>query len=214
MVKEILMSLIIFDCDGVLRSVSWEAMYAAYLAISDHISRDPADFWSDVHDFRKWHNNDWHFNLERMGVPRGTDYSVISKMFHEIYDPSIYKFHWVEEVLETLSKKHTLAVLSAAKSDSVKGSLDVSVRHFSCIKGVEHVKNIKPHPEGINQIMYEMNFDMHKTVMIGDSHADIEAGKNAGVMTIGVTWGMTEAEDMESLRPDLLCHDPLQLKSL
>ena len=206
--------LIIFDCDGVLRSVSWEAMYEAYLVIANYVNKDPADFWSDAHDFKIWHNNDWHFNLERMGIPKGSDYSVISKMFHEIYDPRVYKFHWVEDILKCLSQRHTLAILSAAKAGSVRNSLDVSVNYFMCIKGVEHVEKIKPHPEGIHLIMDEAGASADESLMIGDSHVDILAGKDAGVKTAGVTWGMEEADDLEKLDPDFLFHNPQQLKLL
>ena len=207
--------LIIFDCDGVLRSVSWEAMYEAYLAISNHIERDPADFWQSVSDFKKWHDNDWHFNLERMGVRKGTDYTPISQIFHDIYDPCIVKFLWVEEVLEHLAQKqHTLAVLSGAKSHSVCASLEASVSYFATIKGADHVKKIKPDPEGIHLIMNELGASASDTVMIGDSHADIAAGKLAGVKTVGVTWGMADLSEMQDLRPDHIFDDPMHLKSL
>lgn len=204
--------LVIFDCDGVLRSVSWDSMFAAYPAIAEHIKKNPTELWSDIQNFRKWFSNDWHFNLERMGMPKGSDYSIINKIFHEIYDAGIYKFHWVEETLESLSQRHVLAVLSSSNSFSVERSLDVSARHFSCIKGVEHVKNMKPHPEGINLIVREVGARANDTIMIGDSDADILAGKNARVKTIGVTWGMLEMEDMKKLEPDFIFHDPVQLK--
>lgn len=207
--------LIIFDCDGVLRSVSWEVMYEAYLATAKYINRDPADFWLNASDFRKWHDNDWHYNFERMGIPRGSDYLPLTLLFHEIYDPSIIKFHWVEEVLISLAKKgHTLAVLSGAKFQSVHSSLGESVNHFATIKGADHVKNLKPHPEGIHLIMEELGMTGAEVVMIGDSQADIVAGKEAGVLTVGVTWGMADLETMEQLMPDYIFHDPQQLKSL
>ena len=37
--------LVIFDCDGVLRSVSWEALYEAYLEICKFINKNPSDFF-------------------------------------------------------------------------------------------------------------------------------------------------------------------------
>ena len=207
--------LIIFDCDGVLRSVSWEAMYEAYLAISKHIKREPTEFWQGLSDFRKWHNNDWHYNLARMGVASKTDYPPIGKIFHDIYDPCIFKFSWVEEVLEHLAQKqHTLAVLSGAYASSVIESLDEVTSYFVTIKGHEHVQKIKPDPEGIHLIMNELGASPIDTIMIGDSHADIVAGKLAGVMTVGVTWGMTDFEEMKELEPDHIFDDHMHLKSL
>ncbi|MEI8361232.1 MAG: HAD family hydrolase [bacterium] len=207
--------LIIFDCDGVLRSVSWAAMYEAYLAISNHIKRDPSEFWQSDGDFRKWHNNDWHYNLERMGIPQGSNYSVINRIFHDIYDLYIVKFSWVEEVLEHLTqKRHILAVLSGAKVHSVFDSLAASVNYFATIKGADHVQRIKPDPEGLYVIMNELSIGAIDTIMIGDSHADIVAGKLAGVKTVGVTWGMADFQEMQRLQPDYIFDDPMSLKLL
>lgn len=206
--------LIIFDCDGVLRSVSWDAMYEAYLAISEYINKDPTNFWKNATDFRRWHDNDWHYNLERMGATKKNDYSVISQIFHDIYDPCIIKFSWVEEVLAYLAQKqHVLTILSGAKFNSVCASLDTSVNYFSIIKGSDQVRKIKPNPEGIDLIMDETGVGVADTVMIGDSEADILAGKNAGVRTVGVTWGMSNLATMKKLQPDYIFQDPMQLKS-
>jgi len=205
--------LIIFDCDGVLRSASLEAMYTAYLAIAKYLEKDPADFWQDLDEFKKWHNNDWHYNLQRMGVPLGSNYLPFNKIFHDIYDPCIVRFPWVEEVLEHLSQNHTLTVLSGAKYSSVFETLKSTANYFVTIKGSDHVRKIKPDPEGIHLIMDEIGFDANDTVMIGDSEADILAGKRAGVMTVGVTWGMTDRKEMQELAPDHIFHDPMQLKS-
>jgi len=189
-------------------------MYAAYLAIADHINKDPAVFWQGVNDFRSWHNNDWHHNFERMGIARNVDYRPMVQIFHDIYDPSIAKFSWVEEILDHLAQKqHVLAVLSGAKSNSVRATLESSLGHFSAILGSDHVEKIKPDPEGIHLIMDKIGICADDTVMIGDSDADILAGKNAGVKTAGVTWGMADLEEIEKLHPDFIFHDPMELKA-
>jgi HAD superfamily hydrolase (TIGR01549 family) len=206
--------LIIFDCDGVLRSVCWQAIYEAYLAIAEHLNCNPSDFWTNAETFRAWHNNDWHFNLERMGMPRRSDYSQITTIFHDIYDSKVQKFDWVEEVLSDLAPRHNLAVLSSAKSSSVRYSLNHSARHFDHIVGLDNVKNIKPHPEGIRLIMSLCKASAKDTIMVGDSEADVSAGKNAGVMTLGVTWGTSDFEEMKKLDPDLLFSEPAELKNL
>lgn len=129
--------LLIFDCDGVLRSVSWQALHEAYIAISLHLGRNPWDFFSGFTGFKKWFDSDWQKNLERMGVPRSSDTSEINRIFHEIYDPYIRTFPWVKRTLSELSQRHVNAVLSASSFKSVRESLDGSSKHISVIIGLE-----------------------------------------------------------------------------
>lgn len=203
--------LIIFDCDGVLRSVSWEGMHAAYVAIAKHLEVDSAWFWTDTEEYRKWHNNDWHFNLERMGLPRGSDYTAINRIFHAVYDPFITKFPWVDELLVQLKPEHELAVFSSASSSSLYRTLSSVAGYFSCIVGADNVVNVKPHPEGIHLIMKKTSACPDETIMVGDSCSDILAGKKADVKTVGVAWGMTEASELKKYQPDFLFHEPEQL---
>ncbi|MFC1645473.1 HAD family hydrolase [Patescibacteria group bacterium] len=206
--------LMIFDCDGVLRSISWEGMYVAYLHIARYANKNPYDFWLNIEEFKRWCGNDWQFNLKRMGIVNKSEYPIIAKMFHEIYDPCIYTFPWVKDVLMHLSEKHTLTILSSSDSLSVRKSLEESARYVSFIKGFDDVKSIKPNPEGIHSIMNDTGFDASSSSIIGDSNADILAGKNAGIKTIGVTWGVTGAKEMKGLNPDFVINNPQHLKEL
>lgn len=52
------------------------------------------------------------------------------------------------------------------------------------------VHNPKPDPEGIQKILTEFSLTPREAVMVGDTEADMGAGKNAGVaIVIGVTHG-------------------------
>ena len=51
---------------------------------------------------------------------------------------------------------------------------------------VEDVKNPKPHPEGIQKAMAHFESKPSETIMVGDMPVDIEAGKAAGVITVGL----------------------------
>ena len=50
----------------------------------------------------------------------------------------------------------------------------------------------KPHPSMIERAMQEAEIAADNTVIIGDTTFDIEMGRNAGVRTIGVSWGYHE----------------------
>lgn len=205
--------LIIFDCDGVLRSFSWEAVYESYQAIAKHLGREPQDFWCNYDDFMQWVDFiEWNRNLQRMGVPLGSDYSEIRSIFHGVYDQRIGIFHWAPEILDELAGRHELAVLSSSTAYSLNNSLEFLSEYFSHIIASDHVTNIKPDPEGINLIMNEVGAKPSETLMIGDAWVDIMAGKNAGVKTAGVSWGMTNTKDLLKYNPDFISEDPQRLR--
>lgn len=206
--------LIIFDCDGVLRSVSWQALHEAYKAIAVYLHMNPKDLWEDVCFFRKWLDPDWRVNLERMGIPREREVSEINNIFHTIYDPHIRIFPWVKNIIEELSFKYDLAVLSTSLSSSVSRSLDGLAGYFSMVIGCDHVRRIKPDPEGILLILKKLQVEASQSFMIGDTSVDILSGRGAGVKTVGVTWGMETEEDLRKLEPDFVFTDPQQLLNI
>jgi len=60
--------------------------------------------------------------------------------------------------------------------------------HFRTIQTADDHPS-KPHPSMIEQAMRETGIGREATVIVGDTTFDIEMGRNAGVATIGVTWG-------------------------
>ncbi len=56
---------------------------------------------------------------------------------------------------------------------------------------------IKPHPYGINKILGKelKQPSKHKMIMVGDSHMDVWAAKNANIPSIGVHWCPVASSD-------------------
>lgn len=70
----------------------------------------------------------------------------------------------------------------------------------------DDVTEPKPHPEGVIRVLAELGHPPDDPgAMVGDSAADIYAGRDAGLTTIGVTWGVPEHDDLRAARPDLIC---------
>ena len=62
----------------------------------------------------------------------------------------------------------------------------------------------KPDPESLRTIMRGEGAVPSATLMIGDSPIDVETGKKAGVLTVGVAQGFCDREDLEKAGPDHL----------
>lgn len=62
----------------------------------------------------------------------------------------------------------------------------------------------KPHPQVVFEIMEKAGVNASETVYVGDSCVDMQTGKNAGVTTIGVSWGFRPRTELESYQPDFI----------
>lgn len=80
-------------------------------------------------------------------------------------------------------------VVSSLEEVNVK--LDASYYCFHAPE--EHCTCRKPSPEMLLRAAGEMNLDLNRSFMVGDSDSDIEAGKRAGCKTIFLTNGVTSA---------------------
>ena len=53
----------------------------------------------------------------------------------------------------------------------------------------DHVSNRKPAPEGLHLACLQMGADPDRGIYVGDHARDIEAGRNAGMVTVAVRYG-------------------------
>lgn len=61
----------------------------------------------------------------------------------------------------------------------------------------------KPDPIGIHTLREEASIPADLTVMVGDSKVDIQTARNAGVYSVGLTYGL-QPESLIEVPPDLL----------
>ena len=82
---------------------------------------------------------------------------------------------------------------------------------FRAIWGEETTKAYKPDPRPLMMAMELCGAAPSETVMVGDSSADIDAGKAAGVTTCAVTGGFHTRDELLSYEPDLIIDSLLEL---
>lgn len=140
--------------------------------------------------------------------------------FRELYikhllDTTIM-FDGVPELLAHFHADKIMAVASNKPYRYVAKILDGlgMTGYFSSVKGGDDVEVKKPAPEMLNTILEETSIDKKNCVFIGDSGIDIRTGKNAGVKTVGVTYGFRPVEEIMENEPDFLVDSPLKLKEI
>ena len=75
----------------------------------------------------------------------------------------------------------------------------------------DDVKNVKPAPDGAIQALQELNAAPQKTLVIGDSAADILMGRAAGTRTAAALWGNPHREKLLAAKPDFVIDSPMQI---
>ncbi|MBZ5536408.1 MAG: HAD-IA family hydrolase [Acidobacteriia bacterium] len=126
----------------------------------------------------------------------------------------------VLEGLEGLSlssdgARRTFVVLSnkpVRSSRMILEGLGVS-DFFRYIYGGNSFELKKPDPMGIHTILDETGLPARAALMVGDSDVDVLTGRNAGVATCGVTYGLG-SEKMMQTPPDVYVDDLRELAAL
>jgi phosphoglycolate phosphatase len=117
----------------------------------------------------------------------------------------------VLEALDTLRDRR-LAVLTNKPGDMSRRILEglgVAGR-FALIWGAGDVPAKKPDPAGLRMMLDETGISPAAVVLVGDSAIDVRTGRAAGVLTVGVTYGLDPAS-LEGAPPDLVIGDLREL---
>jgi len=107
-------------------------------------------------------------------------------------------FNGVPDMLERLSKRYPLSVVSARDESTSRDFLHQAgiEKNFKCVAGAQTVKHTKPYPDPIFWAAKQMGVEPANCLMIGDTVVDIRAGKSAGSQTIGVLCGFGEEPEL------------------
>ncbi len=85
---------------------------------------------------------------------------------------------------------------------------------FDFIYGGDSFSEKKPSPLPIIEILKNFNGDKGNSFMVGDSCNDVAAGKDAGLKTIGVTYGFQGAKLLDDCSPDFVAKSPEEIERI
>ena len=109
----------------------------------------------------------------------------------------------------------TMSVLSnkpVNPSRAIVEALQLS-EFFSQIYGGNSFATKKPDPLGAKSLLAENECHPKSAVIVGDSSNDVLTGRNAGLWTVGVTYGFAP-QTLELAPPDVLVDTPQELAEL
>ena len=130
-----------------------------------------------------------------------------------------YAYEGVLESLKALKELHdhpggvlrAMAVLTNKPVRPARGICEGLglADYFLHIYGGDSFPMKKPDPMGLRALMEETGVTPLETVMIGDSHVDMQTARNAGVWSVGCEFGFGTRTLMET-PPDVLVDSPAE----
>ena len=84
---------------------------------------------------------------------------------------------------------------------------------FFQIYGGNSFEQKKPHPMGVEVLLAEARVGKERAVLVGDSSVDIRTARNAGVASVGCTWGF-QPESLVTDPPDWLIEQMTELPAI
>ena len=85
-------------------------------------------------------------------------------------------------------------------------------QHFDAVVTADMTERHKPDPEPVLKALELLGSEPADAAFVGDSPYDIEAGRAAGVFTVGVSWGKIHPDQrLRDAGADLVVHSPEEL---
>ncbi len=127
-------------------------------------------------------------------------------------------YRGIPEMLGRLEKAGVaMAIASNKYQAGAEGVVANYFGQFNFVKilGQRDGSPIKPSPEIVGEIMSAApDVTKREIVYVGDSNVDMLTGANAGVFTVGVTWGFRSREELASCNPSKIVDSPEELAEL
>jgi phosphoglycolate phosphatase len=122
-----------------------------------------------------------------------------------------YVYDGVIDALKALSDAlpRKMAVLSnkpVGPSRAIVDALGMNEFFFQ-IYGGNSFETKKPDPFGVRMLLREANCEASEAVIIGDSDVDVVTAQNAGIYSVGCSYGLAP-HTLESAPPDVLVDNP------
>ncbi len=211
------MALVIFDLDGTLVD-SVDDLCNAVNAARGYMGLPPLP-----HDLvASYVGNGAPVLIRRAMGPEASEQQVEEALSFFL---SYYREHMLDHtrpypgVVETLEALHQLGVKMAVLTNKPQRfSRDMCAglglaQYFFQIYGGNSFEQKKPDPVGIRTLIAEAGARPRDTWMVGDSATDVLTARNAGVRSVGVTYGISP-HTLKETPPDHLIHSLTELPAL
>ena len=122
-----------------------------------------------------------------------------------------------DDFIKKFKKSYDFFIVSHNQTKNIIPHLESNdvISMFKGVYGADLLPDLKPDPNSLNPVFESYkSCNLKDFIMIGDMPSDIQAGKEAGVWTIGVATGVSKKEMLAEFKPHLLIDSLDELKRL
>ena len=133
-----------------------------------------------------------------------------ARLYRAFYTQHLLDFSrlypYAQTVLDYFRARHQAVITNKPNpySRQILEALGVASYFFKLIAGDEEFPK-KPDPTAVQALMRAAGAKPSETVFVGDSLIDIETGRQAGILTVGIEHGFAENDELSSA--DLIVKD-------
>jgi phosphoglycolate phosphatase len=219
--------LVIFDLDGTLidsrldlvHSVNAALRHIGRAALPDDVIASYVGDGAPILIQRALGGEKVDEAVVREGLQFFLSYYREHKLDHTTVYPGIHEslaaIQNIEGTNGSIPRQRSMAVLSnkpVGPSRAIVEALGLGP-FFGQVYGGNSFSAKKPDPEGARKLLEENGALPEETVIVGDSHVDIETGRNAGLWTVGVAYGFAP-HTLPPAAPDVIVSTPLELAEI
>lgn len=208
---------VIFDLDGTLLYTLEDLTDSVNYALSEVNAPQRT-----IQEIKSFLGNGVYI-LIKNALPEGADELKISKcisIFKEHYSQNMFnKTKPYDGIIDLLKQLKQNGYKTAVLSNKFDSAVKTLVTHYfdgliDTAAGQKENIDKKPAPDGVNEIITELNADKSECIMVGDSEVDIQTANNSGIPCISVTWGYKDINFLYNNGAETLIYSPDELLEL
>jgi HAD superfamily hydrolase (TIGR01549 family) len=168
----------------------------------------------DHETYRAVYSPNWLSVYEGMGLPKEKWPRADELWTHHYGELSAELIEGAGETLAQLRQKgFRMGVVSSGNDCRVNREIEELglAGFFEVVICHEQISNRKPHPEGLETAIRLLGCAPAEVGYVGDTPEDVEMGKSAGVLTVGVRSAYPTSWKLESAQPDILIESLTEL---
>jgi HAD superfamily hydrolase (TIGR01509 family) len=199
---------LLFDWDGTLvdsAQLGLAAFEQSFAALGVAFDREI---------YRAVYSPNWYAVYEAMGLPKDK-WQLADDLWVQHYgQQTAQPVAGAQETITGLKQKgYRLGVVSSGSECRVGREIrELGLEHFfETVVCNEQMENKKPHPEGLETALRSLGCSSEVSCYVGDSPEDIEMGKRAGMLTVGVRSDYPTSWKLKSQQPDILIESLTEL---
>lgn len=208
---------IIFDLDGTLLDTLHDLADSVNHVLTCHDMKNRT-----VDEIRSFIGNGVPTLIAR-SVPAGTDKEITAECVREMAE--YYKDHadiktkpydGINELITTLNIR---GIKTAVVTNKVENAAQILCRNkfgdvFDCVIGDNGKDRLKPHPDNVFRAIDTLGCEKKEVLYVGDSDVDMITAENAGLESIGVTWGFRDEETLKNAGAHHIVNKPCEILNI